>query len=166
MEGLRKIIDLTRKCSVLLLMLHFYVYCYKAFENWHLTRPTTQQLIEYIGPTGLFSHFYITKLGSLLCLVVSLLGTKGKKDEQLTHGKIWIYLTVGLFFYGGSAWMFYIPAASSTLDAVYMLATSLGFILILHGGVLLTRLLKNKQAGDIFNRLQETFPPRRAVTRK
>ena len=36
-QGLRKILDMTRLISIVILVLHFYYYCYAAFEHWHLT---------------------------------------------------------------------------------------------------------------------------------
>jgi len=35
-QGLRKIIDMTRMISIIVLLLHFYYYCYNAFAEWQL----------------------------------------------------------------------------------------------------------------------------------
>lgn len=157
-EALRKITDLTRKCSIIILALHFYVYCYTAFVEWHLTHPITERLMVNLHRTGLFDRFYISKLGALLLLVVSLIGAKGKKNQKLAASSIVTYLGVGLAFYWCSYWLFFITAPPTVLASVYMLVTGIGFLPVLHGGALLSRLLKNKLNKDIFNRLQETFP--------
>ena len=36
-QSLRKILDMTRLMSIAILALHFYYYCYTAFEQWQLT---------------------------------------------------------------------------------------------------------------------------------
>ncbi|SEA14780.1 Type IV secretory system Conjugative DNA transfer [Arachidicoccus rhizosphaerae] len=157
-EGLRKITDLTRKCAILLLCLHYYVYCYKAFEGWHLTHPVVLEVLGNLRRTGLFDHFYVSKLAALVCLSVSLLGIKGKKDEKLLPGSILLFLSVGLVFYWGSRFILIVNAPLNLLAILYIGVTSVGFLCILHGGALLSRLLSDKLAGDIFNSLQETFP--------
>ena len=157
-EGLRKITDLTRKCAILLLCLNYYVYCYRAFGGWHLTHPAVREVLINLGRTGLFAHFYVSKLGALICLAVSLLGTKGRKDEKLIPRRIWVFVIIGLLFYWGSRWILLINAPVSLLAILYMGATSVGFLCLLHGGALLSRLLHNRLTGDIFNNLQETFP--------
>ena len=44
-QGLRKILDLTRMISIILLGLHFYYFCYQAFEAWQLTSNLTDRII-------------------------------------------------------------------------------------------------------------------------
>lgn len=157
-EALRKIKDLTRKCSIILLCLHYYVYCYAAFESWQLTHPIVKRFLENLHRTGLFDHFYVSKLAALVCLMVTVIGTKGKKDEKLRPGRILAFLLVGLAFYWGSRWLFLVHASVILLAVLYMTATTLGYLFILYGGALLSRLLKNRLLRDVFNRLQETFP--------
>ncbi len=157
-EALRKITDLTRECSIIILVLHFYVYCYAAFDVWHLTHPLPERLMENIYRTGLFNHFYISKSASLLLLTISLIGTKGKKNEKLAASTIVTFLLTGMLLYWCSYWVLYISAPVTAVASIYMAVTSSGYLFLLHGGALLSRLLKNKLAKDIFNRLQETFP--------
>ena len=51
-ESLRKVIDLTRFISVAMLTLHFYYYCYTAFEQWNFTLSFTDPLLNNIRKTG------------------------------------------------------------------------------------------------------------------
>lgn len=44
------------------------------------------------------------------------------------------------------------------MAVAYMTITGLGFILVLTGGGLLTRIIKNKLKPDVFNKANETFP--------
>src|SRR5690625_101162 len=157
-EALRKIIDLTRKCSIVLLCLHYYVYCYGAFEVWHLTQPVVQRLLLNLGHTGLFSHFYVSKAAALGLLVISLIGAKGRKDEKLKLSIALRYLIGGLLVYWSSHWLLRLKADATVLAGLYISVTSIGFLLILRGGNLCSRIIHDKLESDIFNKLQETFP--------
>lgn len=157
-EALRKIIDLTRKCSILILCLHFYIYCYTAFELWGLTHPIVRQVLGNLAGTGLFRHFYISKAIALGLLIVSLIGAKGKKDEKLKLSTALSSLLAGLALYIPGHLILLLAASEQVLAGMYMSVTSIGFLLVLNGGTLLTRLLKDRLGEDIFNQLQETFP--------
>lgn len=82
-SGLRRILDFTRLGSTFILMLHFYFYCYGAFKIWKLTLPLTDRVLKNVANTGLFSHFTNAKYIALGLLVISLVGTKGRKDSTL-----------------------------------------------------------------------------------
>ena len=56
-QGLRKILDMTRLISIVVLGIHFYYYCYKAFQLWKLTAPLTDQVLGNIHHTGLLITF-------------------------------------------------------------------------------------------------------------
>ena len=75
-QDLRKIADLTRLSSIFILMLHFYFYCYMAFEKWQLKSSITDKLLRNIAHTGLFSSPSISKLFALGLLVISMLGAQ------------------------------------------------------------------------------------------
>ena len=98
-QGLRKIVDMTRLMSLVILGLHFYYYCYRAFEVWQLRSMITDKLMGNLHRTGLFDHFNNTKFWALGLLFISLIGVKGKKEEKLNY-KIGIrYILVGLLIY-------------------------------------------------------------------
>ena len=75
-EGLRKVVDLTRQISLVLLIMHFYFYCYAAFRQWGLSHPISDKFLLNLHSTGLFNHNYISKLAALLFLLISLIGAK------------------------------------------------------------------------------------------
>lgn len=157
-EALRKIIDFIRKVSLLILMLHFYVYCYSAFDQWGLTHQAVRRVLINIGNTGLFSSFQISKAGALLLLLISLVGSKGRKDEKMKLAGALRYLAAGLILYGGSYLLLKMDASLQVLAGIYITVTSIGYLLILYGGNILSRIIKNKLNTDVFNKLQETFP--------
>jgi hypothetical protein len=82
-QALRKILDMTRLISIIILALHFYYYCYAAFHDWHFTSVFTDRLLGNISHTGLFSGFHKSKLIAVGFLFISLMGAKGSRDDYL-----------------------------------------------------------------------------------
>ncbi|MDB4926564.1 conjugal transfer protein MobC [Mucilaginibacter sp.] len=157
-QGLRKIIDFTRLISIFILAIHFYICCYQAFTIWHWTAGITDRLISNIARTGLFNNMLRPKLAALLCLVISLVGVKGRKEEKINYRIISAYLLTGLLIYFTSILCFYLHTNLEIIGICYMLLTGIGYLLILTGGIYLSRLLKDKLNKDIFNTDNETFP--------
>lgn len=157
-QGLRKIIDFTRLISIFILAIHFYLCCYLAFENWGWTAEITDRIIANISKTGLFNHILKPKLAALLFLIISLIGVKGKKDEKIAFNAIVAYLLTGLLLYFISVLCFYLNGNSTLIASLYIGITSIGYLLILTGGGLLSRIIRDKLNTDIFNSENETFP--------
>ena len=126
-QGLRKIIDMTRMISIILLLLHFYYYCYRAFEVWQLTSTITSRLVQNVYATGLFSGFTKSKLIALIFLLISLIGARGRKDEKLKYRTALVYIFIGLVFYFFSFLLLYLQGVKTVIAIAYMLATSLGY---------------------------------------
>ncbi|MET3115448.1 hypothetical protein AAKU52_003197 [Pedobacter sp. CG_S7] len=157
-QGLRKIIDFTRLISIFILTIHFYLCCYVAFEQWGWTAEISDRIIANIAKTGLFNNMTSPKLAALLFLTISLIGIKGKKDEKIPVNAIIAYLLTGLLLYFISVLCFYLNAAPNITAMLYIGITSIGYMLVLTGGGLLSRLIRNKLKTDIFNTDNETFP--------
>ena len=158
-QALRKILDMTRLISIVILVIHFYYYCYAAFQEWGLSSTFSDRILGNIYRTGIFSNFVKSKLIALGFLVISLLGAKGRKDEKLNYKTAFAYLITGLLLYFASylSMMLQLPAQEKAI--VYISITAIGFLLVLSGGTLLSRIIKNKfNNKDIFNKENETFP--------
>lgn len=158
-QALRKILDMTRLISIIILVLHFYYYCYAAFGAWQLTISFTDQLMSNIHNTGLFDSFHKSKLIALGFLFISLMGAKGRKDEKLRYKTGFAYLITGLliYFFSYLSLLLQLPVRSAALW--YTGITATGFMLILSGGTLLSRVIQMRfDNKDIFNRENETFP--------
>jgi len=156
--GLRKILDFTRLASIVILLLHFYFYCYAAFKYWNLTAEIGDRFLMNISKTGLFKLPIYSKVIALALLIVSLLGAKGKKSEKISKQAIILYLVVGLLFYFLSFYLLRINEEIQIVAGIYMAATGLGFLFILSGGTMLSRFIQLHFHKDIFNELNETFP--------
>lgn len=158
MEGLWKIIDLTRKISIVILLLHLYITCYSAFRAWQLTHAVTDKVLLNIARTGLFHNIWMAKIAAIVLLAISLVGEKGKKDEQLNWASPVRQMVIGLPLYFLSGLLLHISASIEVMAILYILATVLGYMMVLASGTRLSRLLQLNFKGDIFNKLNETFP--------
>ena len=158
-QGLRKIVDMTRMISLIVLGLHFYYYCYGAFYTWQLTAKFPDHLLLNIAKTGIFSHFHTSKIIAFVFLLLSLLGAQGRKNEKLQINTVIVYSLAGLIIYFISALLLFTPATIPTRAALYILTTITGYLLLLKGGTMLSRLITSTlHPVDIFNKKNETFP--------
>ena len=159
-QGLRKIVDMTRLISLVVLGLHFYYYCYKAFKELGWTAHISDRLLSNISNTGLFSFFNKSKLIALGFLFISLLGARGKKSEKLNYKTAIAYLLVGVFLYFSSCFVLKAEGfAALQITVAYICLSLAGFILVLTGGGLLTRIIKNRLDPDVFNKSNEICNP-------
>jgi len=157
-QALRKIVDMTRLISLVILGLHCYFYCYSAFREWKMTIPLLDKLMGFIAHTGLFNSFYLSKTIALGMLVVSLVAAKGKKSERLNYRVALAYLLTGLLLYFISFIVLEGNWDPRIIASFYVIITFVGYMLILTGGTLLSRILRLKTGKDIFNTLNESFP--------
>ncbi|SDH13078.1 conjugal transfer protein MobC [Mucilaginibacter gossypii] len=157
-QAMRQILDMTRLIAIVLLALHGYVVCYGAFAGWGLTTPLVDRLLENLGRTGLLDGFNRPKFFALVFLVIALIGVQGKKDEKQTWKTAALYLAVGLVLFFGSELVLLTRGNLQLLAAGYMGLCGLGFLLFLSGGTMLSRIIRDRLSGDIFNRDNEAFP--------
>jgi hypothetical protein len=157
-QGLRKIIDFSRLISIFVLAIHFYLTCYLAFQQWGITAAITERLVSNLAKIGWLNGTVQPKLVALIFLAVSLLGAKGRKDEKANRRNIAAWLATGLLVYGMSFLVLYLHNGHTTAAVLYICLTATGYLLILNGGVRLSRLIKSKLNTDVFNSENETFP--------
>ncbi|WP_281225544.1 conjugal transfer protein MobC [Flavobacterium aquiphilum] len=158
-QALRKIMDMTRLISIIILSIHFYYYCYRAFSEWQLVTKFSDAILSNIYHTGLFFNFNKSKLLALLFLLISLLGAKGRKEEKMNYKTALAYFFIGLLIYFISGLSFWLSLDFIPIAVAYMGITSIGYLLMLTGGTLLSRIIKKSlDSRDIFNKENETFP--------
>jgi len=139
--------------------IHFYYYCYIAFDSWQLTGPLTDRIIDNIMNTGLFNNFQKSKLIVLGFLVISLIGVKGRKDKKANYRTAFTHIIFGLIIFFFSYFSLLVKLKVDTSAILYITTTAVGFILLLTGGTLLSRVIQYKfNNQDIFNTENETFP--------
>lgn len=101
LRGLAKIMAFMRAVSILLVLMHFYWFCYGFFAERGWTLEIIGRILTNFNRTaGLFEHTLHTKIFALVLLALSCLGTKGVKNEKITWAKIYTALVIGfvLFF--------------------------------------------------------------------
>lgn len=157
-QGLRKIIDLTRMISIAILIMHFYISCHKAFEIWGFAPSIADRVVAGFYKIIIFRNALAAKLSALLVLFVSLLGAKGRKEETISPSSVWILILMGMIFFFGSSVLLSFSVSTAETAEYYIGLTAAGFLLILSGGTQLTRLLRLKLGKDIFNKMNESFP--------
>jgi len=157
-QALRKIIDFTRLLSIAILLIHFYLCCYPAFQQLKLTHQIIDYILLPLSKMAVFKTVLVAKLSALLLLIVSLVGSKGKRDEKIRPKTIVTYCFTGLLLYFISSLFLALPYSVIIIMVLYMATTAFGYLLFMTGGGLLFRMLKLKLGGDIFNRENETFP--------
>ncbi|HEY4325168.1 MAG TPA: conjugal transfer protein MobC [Mucilaginibacter sp.] len=150
-QALRKIIDFTRLLGIALLLIHFYLSGYSSFQQWHLTHQIVDRILLPLSRMLIFKTALNAKLTALLLLAVSLVGSKGKKDEKLRYRTAGTYCLLGLALYFASDYLI-------VFTAIYIGLSALGYLLFMTGGAMFFRILKLKLGGDIFNKENETFP--------
>jgi hypothetical protein len=155
--GLQNILDFTRLGSITILLLHFYYSCYQAFANWKLTSAISDRFLINIARTGLFEGQH-AKLIAFGLLLVSLMGVKGRKNEKIKKWVIAACIFPGVMIYFFSSLVFKMNYNDNGLAVIYMVLTGAGYLLILTGGALFSRLIKINLAVDVFNDLNESFP--------
>lgn len=154
-QDLRKIMDLTRYLSVVLLLLHFYYSCYAAFHAWGLHTTITDRIMLSLT---LFRNPLHAKTMALTMLLISLLGNRGKKDEQHSVKQVLIIATLGLLLFYTSTWILSWNARANLIATVYIFACSAGFALVITGAARASRLIFANMEKDVFNEINETFP--------
>lgn len=156
LRGLAKIMAFMRAVSILLVLMHFYWFCYGFFAERGWTLEIIGKILTNFNRTaGLFSHTLFTKIFSLLLLALSCLGTKGVKNEKITWAKIYTALVIGFVLFFLNTPLLKLSAGVAT--SLYILTTSLGYIALLMAGVWMSRLLRNNLMDDVFNSENESF---------
>ena len=156
LRGLAKIMAFMRAVSILLVLMHFYWFCYGFFAERGWTLEIIGKILTNFNRTaGLFSHTLFTKIFSLLLLALSCLGTKGVKNEKITWAKIYTALVIGFVLFFLNTPLLKLSAGVAT--SLYILTTSLGYIALLLAGVWMSRLLRNNLMDDVFNSENESF---------
>jgi hypothetical protein len=157
-QALRKIIDFTRFLGIVVLLFHFYFTCYGAFEQLHWNYAIVNRLLARMYKLSVFSNIVMTKTVALVFLIVSLMGSKGRKDEKVSLKRAVYYGLIGLTLYYISGLILWLNGSYFLLACFYISVTATGYLLFLAGASLAFRIIKVNLNRDIFNRENETFP--------
>src|SRR5690606_22987370 len=82
-QALRKIIDFIRLSSIVVLVFHFYKVCHPVITKLGYDVTLINGILAPINGSGLLQSLYATKAIVFGLLVISLIGAKGKQDENV-----------------------------------------------------------------------------------
>lgn len=157
-QGLREILDFTRLVSITVLSIGIYQQHYAFFDHSGLSSTITDRLLTRLTSLPVFHSFLAVRLFSLLLLAISLLGSKGKKDEQARLATAFQLCAGGLvcfFAMDIPGVSLLLPPNSYTLE-IGLIVT--GYLIVLAGGTRVSRILWLRLNADVFNTINETFP--------
>ena len=157
-QALRKIIDLIRYTGILVLILHFYFSCYGAFDELKLSLPIVNKVLVHFYRLPVFKNTLLIKSVAIGLVIVSLIGTKGKKAENFKLSNALTYIVLGLILYYASGFLFNLRIPYVWIAVLYITVTITGFLLFMAGISIMYRLLHVNLSRDIFNQENETFP--------
>ena len=157
-QALQKIIDFIRLLSIVILLFHFYIFCYRSVQAWGFTFELLDEVTYALQKTWAFGAVIPAKICVLGLLIISLIGSRGKKNPKLTFGHAFSFAFSGVLVFLLSHVIFYLRIDRSYASVIYMASTSLGYLLVLSGGTLISRMLRVDFKSDIFNKLNESFP--------
>jgi len=156
LRGLAKIMGFMRAVSIILVLMHFYWFCYSFFlEHGFILNILNRILSNFQKTAGLFSHPLFTKVFSLTLLSLSCLGTKGVKNEKITWRKISTTMVVELllFFFNDTLLNSHVRYSIH----FYILTTSVGYVCLMVSDIWISRLLRTNLMRDVFNNENESF---------
>ncbi|QQL49888.1 conjugal transfer protein MobC [Mucilaginibacter ginkgonis] len=157
-QALKKVIDFTRFLSILVLLLHYYFICYGLFRHLHITHPAADRVLANVFRLGIFRHPLLTKSFALLILLVSLSGSKGKKEETVTGGNCIAYCVLGILLFYCTSIFLDIKGNYYFISILYISLTTIGYLAVIYGASRLFRIISANLKFDIFNNENETFP--------
>lgn len=91
-------------------------------------------------------------------LLISLLGTRGKKQPEYTIKSVFVLGTLGMVLYWISHVLLQFDSDARFLVISYIIICSTGFCLCLAAGTRISRILQISVTQDVFNIINETFP--------
>lgn len=160
-QTLVKYMGALRTIAGAFLLMHLYYFAFPLWKAVGLWHPVANQILyRFQTAYGMYSTTWPTKMLCFLFLALSCLGTRGKKDENITWKSVlWPLIFGGILYFGSG--LFFIGPFSYRLSlwgyALYGGITVTGFILLLKGGILASRMLGNKLLKDVFNIENESF---------
>ncbi|WP_126247872.1 conjugal transfer protein MobC [Chitinophaga pollutisoli] len=158
-QALRSILDFLRLGSVVVMLIHFYASCFPLFAGSGLSVDILDRFVyDLCHRLPFLSTPMASKSSALLLLAVSMLGSKGRKDEKMRIPPVVIALSVGLLLLYSSTAMLHLQNGHNWVLRAYIFVSSVAFLTVLYSGSRLSRYLRLRFQDDIFNEKSESFP--------
>lgn len=158
LRGLAKVMEFMRAISIIFIVVHIYWFCYQAIVDMGINIGVVDKiLLNFQNTAGLFSNLLVTKVFAIIFLALSCLGTKGVKNQKMTWQKIYATFLGGLVLFFMNWWLLDLPFSPIVNMAIYTVAMTVGYILLLMSGVWISRMFKHNLMEDVFNVANESF---------
>ncbi|MDF7815507.1 MULTISPECIES: conjugal transfer protein MobC [Hymenobacter] len=158
-KALKKIMEFMRLFAIVLIGINIYYYCYGYFSLMGWSAAVVERIMGQLTKNSfLFKASWVSKTLAVVFLLLSCLGTKGRKDENVKGISVAGYGIIGLTLIYGSDLIRSIAMSPLVATALYSLLLAVGFLLLLSAGNWLSRLFNNDLMKDIFNKENESFP--------
>ncbi|TVP54455.1 MAG: conjugal transfer protein TraG, partial [Mongoliibacter sp.] len=157
-DALRKILELTRKGGIFMLILHFYDVCRSFFSTKGWEHFMMDEFIGKLSKTGLYDSPHTAKLLAFVLLMISLLGIQGKKSVKIRPKALIVLFLLGLIVYWGSMIVLDSGSFLYSGEAAYMFLVGVGVLVLLFSATMLSRYIRDYFEPDIFNKINEAFP--------
>ena len=159
-DGLRKVNDLVRLFSVILLGLHIYYFCYGFFAAKGLAHEFSDQMLFKLAGTSLFSNIHYTKALIFFLIIISSVGMGVKKRKKLN-----LFKDISLFIFGSL--LFFLSIILLNIDSLnkeqacyaYSGVLAVSYLMVMATSSRLPRHMRfptNEE--DAFNDEAESFP--------
>ncbi len=157
-EGLRKILDLTRKAGLVLLLIHFYLSSPLIAQNFGITEGLLGSLLAPLVSNPIMENQMVLKFTVLISVGIYIIGTKGRKGLDITPYYVLVLLAASLFLFFRASIISAFISEPLNREWIYLAVTFGGYIGIYVSGITLKRIGNPMGKTDIFNRLNESFP--------
>lgn len=158
-KALKKIMEFMRLFAIVLMAINIYYYCYGYFHSMGWGSAVVERIMGQLTKNSfLFKASWVSKSIAVVFLLLSCLGTKGRKDEKVTGVSVAGYAVIGLALIYGSDLIRSIEMSPMVATSIYAILIAVGFLMLLSAGAWLSRLFNNDLMKDIFNKENESFP--------
>ena len=159
-DGLRKVNDIVRLFSIVLLGLHIYYFCYGYFAGIGFTHEFSDKVLHKVANTALFSNIHFTKGLVFFLIIISSIGMGVKRRKKLN-----LFKDISLFILGSIIFFYSIVVLNieffNAQKACYLYSGLLciGYLKVMAMSSRLPRHMKlPANAEDAFNDEGESFP--------
>jgi len=158
-QGVAQLRTMMKGLCVVLLLLHFYYFCYGCFATMHWTFPIVDRVVGNLSKSGFFQRPYATKAAAMAFWLFSLfIGNSGNALYQKNKRTIVSLLIGGLMLYFGSGILVDGANYTNNMATVYLVVSTAGFILAVHAAGYIASSFVIRFSRSVFNEENESFP--------
>ena len=158
LRALGKIMGAVLGSAVVILIIHVYWFCYEYFYSNGITLNLVDRVVLGLNKSlGICSNLFIGKLYAALLLALYCFGYRGVRREEISWQNVAYVLIPGFILYFFNWWLLSVNTYDFFKVGLYVLTLTIGFCLLLTGGIWIRRILNVDLMKDPFNSDNESF---------